>query len=209
MNKILLLEDDPLLAKSLVKFLTKNKFIVDWVKDGEEASSITYENSYDLYLFDINVPRFNGDDLLLALRESGDTTPCILISALVDLSSITKGFNSGADDYVKKPFDPEELLLRVKLKTNNLKKSIQYKEFEYLINEQKLLYKKEELNLSHTLKDIFICLIKSYPNTVSKDELMDLLESSSDLALRVNITKLKQKVDAKIVSIRSVGYKLD
>lgn len=208
MSKILLLEDDPLIAKSLVKFLTKNNYKVTWAKDGDEASSLSYDNNYDLYLFDINVPRFNGDDLLLALRQYGDKTPCILISALVDIQSITKGFVSGADDYVKKPFEPQELLLRIKAKTTQLIKTIKYKEYALLVDENKILYKGEELILSKTIKDIFISLLKSYPNLVTTDELMLFLASSSNTALRVNITKLKQKTTIDIQSIRGVGYKL-
>ncbi len=208
MNKILLLEDDPLIAKSLIKFLTKNNYEVTWAKDGDEASGLSYDNNYDLYLFDINVPRFNGDDLLLALRQSGDKTPCILVSALVDIQSVTKGFVSGADDYIKKPFEPQELLLRIKAKTNQLVKTIKYKEYELLVDEDKILHKGKELILSKTLKKIFISLLKSYPNLVTTDELMLFLESSSNIALRVNITKLKQKATIDIQSIRGVGYKL-
>jgi DNA-binding response OmpR family regulator len=71
---------------------------------------------YDLYLFDINVPDMNGFDLLEQLRNAEDLTPTIFISALSDIASITKGFALGADDYLKKPFYPEELLVRVEAK---------------------------------------------------------------------------------------------
>ena len=208
MNKILLLEDDPLLAKTLKKFLEKNSYKVDWVKNGDEASQFSYTNKYDLYLFDINVPLFNGDDLLLALRDSGDKTPAILISALVDIQSITKGFKSGADDYIKKPFDPQELLIRIKSKTNRLTKSLNYKEYKLLLDEERIFHKDEEIFLSHIHKNIFISLMKNYPNPVTKEELMLFLESQNDLALRVNITKLKQKLSIDIQNIRGVGYKL-
>ncbi len=116
-NRILLLEDDPNLSKSLIKYLNINSFYVDWAKNGEEAIDLTYKNSYDLYLFDINVPLISGIDLLKELRDAEDFTPTIIVSALVDIDSITDGFIAGADDYVKKPFDPEELLVRIKAKT--------------------------------------------------------------------------------------------
>jgi DNA-binding response OmpR family regulator len=208
LNKILLLEDDPLLAKTLIKFLQKNSFEVVWAKDGEEASSLTYDDNFDLYLFDINVPLYNGDDLLKDLREAQDFTPCILISALVDIESITKGFMSGADDYIKKPFEPDELIIRIKSKTNNLKNSIKYKDYEIILEKDKILYKGQEIFLSNIHKNILISLIKNYPNPVTKDELMLFLEIPNDLALRVNMTKLKQKISIDIKNIRGVGYKL-
>ena len=208
MNKILLLEDDPILAKTVKRFLLKNGYEVDLVQDGEEALEATYKQQYALYLLDINVPLLNGDDMLLLLRESGDTTPSILISALVDIESQTKGFASGADDYIKKPFDPQELLLRIKAKTHQLKKNIHYKEYELLIDEQKILKNSKELSLSQTQKNIFISLLQNYPNPVTKEELMLFLESPTDLALRVNITKLKQKLELSLENVRGVGYKL-
>ena len=208
MIKILLLEDDPLLAKTLKKVLEKNGYHVLLVRDGEDAASATYNESFDLYLFDINVPLFNGDDLLLSLREASDNTPCILISALVDIDSITKGFSSGADDYIKKPFDIDELLVRIKAKTSTFNKQIKYKDFIYKINEDIILYKNEEIFLSHTQKELFKHLLISYPNPSTKEDLYEFLEVQNDLALRVNISKLKQKIDIDIKNIRSVGYKL-
>ncbi|WP_294956968.1 response regulator, partial [Sulfurovum sp.] len=130
MIKLLLLEDDPNLAKTLKKYLERNGYSVTWAKNGEEAMELTYANSYDLYLFDINVPLINGIDLLSDLRDAEDTTPTIIISALVDVESVTKGFIAGADDYLKKPFDPDELLVRIQAKTSGLKKTLKFKNFE-------------------------------------------------------------------------------
>ena len=208
MSKILLLEDDPLLAKSLQKYLSKNGYEVEWVKDGNQAIEATYESKYQLYLFDINVPLMQGDDLLKSLRDAGDMTPTILISALVDIESMTKGFRSGADDYVKKPFVPEELLVRIEAKTDRLKQTLHYKEYELLVESEQIFYKGEEIFLPSIAKSIFVSLLKNYPNPVTKEELLLLLEAQNDLALRVNITKLKQKVDAQIENVRGVGYKL-
>jgi DNA-binding response OmpR family regulator len=208
LSSILLLEDDPLLAKSLQKYLMKNDYNVEWVKDGNQAIEATYSKEYSLYLFDINVPLMQGDDLLKSLRDAGDTTPTILISALVDIESITKGFRSGADDYIKKPFSPDELLVRIAAKTNKLKPAIHYKEYELLVESEQIFYKGEEIFLPTIAKHIFIALLKNYPNPVTKEELLLFLEAQNDLALRVNITKLKQKVDATIENVRGVGYKL-
>ena len=208
MNKLLLLEDDPNLSKSLIKYLKLNGYEVDWAKNGEEAMDFSYKNSYDLYLFDINVPLLNGVDLLTELRNAEDFTPTIIISAMVDIESVTKGFIAGADDYVKKPFDPEELLIRIKAKTASLKKSLTFRDFEIDLQSNKIKYKKEPIYLGFVQKNLLIALIQNYPNPVTKDELLLLLDKPTDLALRVNIAKLKKHFDIKIQSIRGVGYKI-
>lgn len=208
MKKILLLEDDPNLSKTLIKYLKINGYEVDWAKNGEEAMDLSYENSYALYLFDINVPLLNGVDLLTALREAEDFTPAIIISAMVDVATVTKGFIAGADDYVKKPFDPEELLIRIKAKTAMLKEKITFKEFEIDLQSQEISYKKETLYLANVQKSLLFSLIQNYPNPVTKDELMLLLDKATDLALRVNIAKLKKSLNIEIQNIRGVGYRV-
>jgi DNA-binding response OmpR family regulator len=208
LSKILLLEDDPNLSKTLIKFLNKNGYIVDWAKDGEEAVDKAYEESYDLYLFDINVPLLNGVDLLSSLRDAQDFTPTIIISALVDIESVTKGFIAGADDYIKKPFDPQELLVRIKAKTSSLKDKLVFRDFEIDLEKEKVYKNSLYLELGNVQKHLFISLVKNFPNPVVKDELMYLLEKPSDLALRVNISKLKKLLDIEIVSVRGVGYKI-
>ena len=208
MNKILLLEDDPLLGKTISKFLEKNHFSITWVKDGKEAIDITYENKFDLYLFDINVPYLNGDDLLKELRDANDRTPCIIISALVDIDSISKGFSSGADDYIKKPFDPSELLIRIKAKMNILQDVIIYKDYKIFPTTQRVFLEDKEVFLSNSLKHMFILLVKNYPNPVLKETFFDFLNISTDLSLRVNMTKLKKTLNLDIKNVRGVGYKL-
>jgi len=208
MNRLLLLEDDPNLSKTLRKYLKLNGYDVDWAKNGEEAMDLSYENGYDLYLFDINVPLINGVDLLTELRHAEDFTPTIIISAMVDISSVTKGFIAGADDYVKKPFDPEELLIRIKAKTASLKKRLTFRDFEIDLQSKEIKYKNEILYLGSVQKNLLLSLIQNYPNPVTREELMLLLDKPSDLALRVNIAKLKKRLDIKIQTIRGVGYKI-
>ena len=205
---MLLLEDDPNLSKTLIKYLKYNGYEVDWAKNGEEAMDLSYENRYKLYLFDINVPLLSGVDLLTELRQANDFTPTIIISALIDIASVTKGFVAGADDYLKKPFDPEELLIRIQAKTIRLQPTIKFKEFEINNQTQEISYKKEPLYLGNVQKNLLISLIKHHPNPVTKDELMLLLDKPTNLALRVNIAKLKKNLNIEIKSIRGVGYKI-
>jgi len=210
LNSILLLEDDPILHKTLVKLLTKSGFEVDSAKTGEEALDLSYENlnKYSLYLFDINVPLINGLDLLKELRDSGDRTPAIILSALIDIDSITKGFIAGADDYIKKPFDADELIIRVKAKMRRLDQLITFKDFTIDI-EKNLVYRGSDIiSMGDTQKKIFITLVKKKDEYVSKDELLSIIENNSDGALRVNIAKLKKKLDIEIDNLRGVGYKI-
>ena len=208
MNRILLLEDDPNLSKTLIKYLKYNGYKVDLAKNGEEAMDLSYENSYTLYLFDINVPLLSGVDLLTELRQANDSTPTIIISALIDIASVTKGFIAGADDYLKKPFDPEELLIRIQAKTTKLQHLIKFKAFEIDKKKEEIYYEKKPLYLGNVQKNLFISLVTNYPSPVVKEELMHLLDKPTDLALRVNIAKLKKNLNITIQSIRGVGYKL-
>jgi DNA-binding response OmpR family regulator len=208
MIKILLLEDDPNLAKSLIKYLQRHDYKVDWAKQGEEAIDFSYYNSYNLYLFDVNVPLINGIEVLTRLRHAEDRTPTIIISAQIDIDSMTKGFTAGADDYIKKPFDPDELLLRIKAKTMLLKKTIMVHSYNLVLNTNEIYYNNMLYKMSEVQKNIFIQLLITYPNPVSKEALMESMLSKSDGALRVNIVKLKKDTGLDIQVVRGVGYKI-
>ena len=208
MNSILLLEDDPNLAKSLIRYLRYHEYAVDWAKNGEEAVELSYDHRYDLYLFDINVPLLNGTDLLRSLRDADDRTPTIIISALTDIDSITEGFLSGADDYIKKPFDPEELLIRIKAKTRTLQQHKRINDLEVDLENETIWQNNEQIRLGEVQTKLLLSLVKHHPNPVAKEDLLDLLEKPSDLALRVNISKLKKQLGVTIKSIRGVGYQI-
>jgi len=208
LNSILLLEDDPNLAKSLIRYLRYHEYAVDWAKNGEEAVELSYDHRYDLYLFDINVPLLNGTDLLRSLRDADDRTPTIIISALTDIDSITEGFLSGADDYIKKPFDPEELLIRIKAKTRTLQQHKRINDLEVDLENETIWQNNEQIRLGEVQTKLLLSLVKHHPNPVAKEDLLDLLEKPSDLALRVNISKLKKQLGVTIKSIRGVGYQI-
>jgi len=206
--RILLLEDDLDLAQSLIRYLKHNGFSIDWARDGEEAIELSYANRYALYLLDINVPHLNGFDLLLALREADDRTPAIIISAQADTASVSQGFLCGADDYLKKPFDPDELLVRIKSRTNTIKKRLSFGKTEILLESGEIYYNHQPYILGEVQKRLLLALARNYPNPVSKEELLLLLDKATDLALRVNISKIKKQLGLTIQNIRGVGYKI-
>ncbi len=100
------------------------------------------------------------------------------------------------------------MLIRIKAKTATLKEKLKFKEFEVDIQTNEVFYKDEPLYLGDVQKNLFISLIKNYPNPVVKDELLELLEKSSDIALRVNMNKLKKHIGIDIQNVRGVGYKI-
>ena len=111
--RLLLVEDTVPLAQTLALGLEENGYAVDLAFDGELGSVMAFEPIYDLILLDITLPHRTGLEILAALREAGNSVPVLMLTARGELSDKVKGFNAGADDYLPKPFDFEELLVRV------------------------------------------------------------------------------------------------
>ena len=112
--KVLLLEDDIILQEIIEEFLLEHEYEVESYFDGDKALDAISSGIYDILLLDVNVPNISGFELLSYLREIGNTTPAIYITSLNGINNLKKGFDIGADDYLKKPFELEELLARIK-----------------------------------------------------------------------------------------------
>lgn len=209
MKNILLLEDDIELGDTIKELLEYEEYNVTLVRDGSKALDKSYEAKYDLYIFDINVPEISGLELLQSLREADDKTPAIFISALVDLNSISQGFAVGADDYIKKPFFPEELLIRVNAKFMQVSKNIVYKHLEYNPSDKLLKRSGSIVPLGEVQACLFDTFIHNIGNVLDKEILLECLEHPSDTALRVAINKLKNTLGVDIKNIRGVGYSLE
>jgi len=207
--EILLLEDDALLAESLQEYLELEGYRVDAVAYGEEVFERTFSKQYDLYILDINVPDINGLEVLKALKEADDSTPAIYISAMTDIQTITRGFEVGAIDYMKKPFDPEELLLRISHHLGTKENLMVYGEIRYESNSGKVKRNDECFYLSEIQRRIFERLLQNIGSIVSSEELMGYMERPNLNALRVTMTKLKKKLGIEIKNIRGQGYTLE
>lgn len=203
------MEDDLLLGETIEELLLNANYDVHWVKNGQDAAECTYESSYDLYIFDINVPEINGFELLEDLRNASDETPTIFISALVDLDSISTGFKLGADDYIKKPFFPEELLIRVNVKLAKTDNSIVMGNISYDPQTKVVRKDGDIISLGEVQLNLFDMFISHQNKVVDKDLLLECLEHPSSVGLRVAITKLKQTLDLNIKNVRGVGYVLE
>ncbi len=213
--RVLILEDNELLLETLEDFLENEGFEIDLAKDGEEALRLIYNNSYSLYLLDIKVPLVNGIELLKELREYGDETPAIFITSSTDKESITNGYKVGCDEYIKKPFDLDELLMRIKavLKRVEPQESIKIDEnYSYNIKRKRLFKGSQEVKIN--LKDLQLLelLLKNRGEVVTKEMIKDELWRNEDVvssgALRVYINNLK-KIFGKdaIENIRGLGYR--
>lgn len=207
--RILLLEDDFVLGESIEEILHEADYEVDWVRNGDDAAQLSFDHTYDLYLFDVNVPDINGFDLLEQLRETDDSTPTIFISAMSDISSITKGFSLGADDYLKKPFFPEELLVRIEAKFAKRNQAIHYGVITYNPKTNDVTKDGTLIALGDVQLPLLRLFITNIGRTITKESLFDLMEHPSDTALRVAINKLKQTTGWDIINIRGIGYRIE
>ena len=205
--KILLLEDDQTLSETIQHLLIQEGYEVDTALSMEEAENLSYHNTYDLYLFDINLPDGDGITFLDALRSAEDNTPTIFITALTDIASIAKSFELGAIDYIKKPFDPTELLIRIDAKFSQ--KSMTYGTVSYDAHSKITRIDGSIVDLSNVQTKIFEKLLIQKGNIVTKEMLYECLDHPSDTALRVALTKIKQKLGIDIKNIRGRGYLLE
>ena len=209
MMKILLLEDDKILCDSLKEFLELEGYSVDVAHRGSEVFDLTFVNKYDLYILDVNVPEISGFDVLSSLREADDNTPAIYITALTDISSISKGFAMGAEDYIKKPFDPEELVIRIKSKYQQEDELLYHKDICYDPLTKVIQKESKTIGLGEVQQNIFHELMVHQNKIVDSYTLMDFLEQPSANALRVNLAKLKNKLGIEIKNIRGQGYMIE
>ncbi len=206
---VLLLEDDEMLSQTLKSLLQMKNYSVTAVKNINEALDKTYSKKYDLYLFDINVPFGNGIDLLKDLRDAGDKTPAFFITALRDIKDISKGFDAGCDDYIKKPFDFDELLIRIEAVLKKSNPYISYGDIKYNPSEDIVYFKEKELNYGEVSMKILMILLKNIGRTIHKETFYDVMKRPSDTALRVQINKIKTELNLNITNIRSIGYRLE
>jgi len=211
--RILLLEDDSLFNETLQDFLEEEGFSLGTALDPYSALELTYERNYDLYLFDVNLPYESGFDLLKKLRQSGDVTPTIFLTSRDDKASLTQGFETGADDYMKKPIDLDELLLRIQalLRRQVRKERMTVGEYSLDMVGKTLFHNNKELDVTKKAVELLVLLVQADGEVVSSDTIKNRLwaagQNASDGSLRVYITQLKKYFPDAIVNVRGVGYR--
>lgn len=215
LSKILLLEDDTLFAETIVDLLEEESYEVSHFANGQDALDATYESKFDAYLLDINVPLIDGISLLDELRNVKDNTPTIFLTSHKDKNILKKCFLSGADDFLTKPFDSDELIWRLKalLKRVYTEQPSQIGKLKHDRVHKSISYDDIDLELSNKEYLLLVLLMQhlnaSVPKELIFDELWSSSEGGSDGAIRVYINRLKQLLpEMKIENIRGVGYKL-
>jgi len=213
--KLLLLEDDTLFAETLIDLLEEASYEVLHFANGQDALNATFKTKFDAYLLDINVPLIDGVSLLSELRSADDNTPAIFLTSHKDKEMLQKSFLSGADDFLTKPFDSDELLWRLTalLKRSNKVQPVSVGKFTHDRVHKSISYGNVLLELSKKEYALLVLLLShlnaSVPKELIYDELWSSSEGGSDGAIRVYINRLKQLLpEIKIENIRGVGYKL-
>ena len=201
----------------MIDFLEELNFDVDISFNGEDALNKSYENYYDLYLFDINVPKINGIELLKSLRENDIKTPTIFLTSYKDDDTLHKCFINGCDDFLRKPFKIDELLLRINAvlkRTGRILNEINLgEECHYDFYNRCVYLKEKKIHLHLKVIQLLEFFIENNNKIVSKKEIIDKLwsanENHSDGAVRLYISKIRKIIGKdKIISIKKVGYKI-
>jgi len=218
MSKILLLEDDANLNETVTEFLTEQGHEVISVYDGYEAQEKLYESKYDLLLLDVNTPGINGFDLLKEARGQDVVAPAVFITSLDSVDDLEKGFDSGCDDYIRKPFALKELLIRVEtlLKRgffHDAKELLTISEsVKYDIKNNELIVDDKTVSLGNKESMLLKLFMKTEGEVLAHERiykhLWDFDEEPSDTALRTYIKNLRKIIGKEcIVSIKKQGYK--
>lgn len=219
--KILFAEDDKRLGKITYFMLQKEFSHVDWVENGEDAYNFASSTPYDVLILDWMMPKRNGIEVCNALRKNGHQEAIIILTAKDALEDKIQGLDSGADDYLVKPFQFEELLARIRAVFRR-----QAKVIEQVINIQNLslhiesqaLYKNEEvINLTKKEYQLLELLMRNRKQILTREQIIDYVwgfeADVSDNALDALVKLVRKKIDDKnkpsfIQNVRGVGYKV-
>ena len=219
MFNILVVEDGKNLRKLITTYLQRNKYNTYEATNGEEALNVLDQSYIDLIVSDIMMPKMDGYELIKSLREAKYDVPILIITAKSEIEDKKEGFLLGADDYMVKPIDIEEMLLRIQVLLRRSKsaseKKIQIGDLLLNYNQLSVIKKDKVYNLAQ--KEFYLLYkLLSTPNTIfTRQELIEEvwgLESDSDYrTVDVHIKRIREKMkdvdEFEIVTIRGIGYK--
>ncbi len=212
--KILLVEDDNFIGESIKDYLEFEGNRVDYFDSPIKALEEIYPEHYDIFLLDVNMPGMSGYEFYDELKNYAKDIPVIFITAYSDIEHIKKAFDLGAADYIKKPFELEELELRIKRlvfkKTNNIKITENY---EFDLNKLRLFYQGEEVELTQNEKYFLEVLIKNIGQVVEFERFRDYVWDGKDICdntIRTQVKKLRSKLKEDVIkNVRGIGYKIE
>ena len=221
--RLLLVEDEKQLSEALQQILIKNKYSVDAVYNGDEGLDYALTGVYDVIILDIMLPKLNGIEILKMIRKRKISTPVILLTAKGSVEDRILGLDSGADDYLPKPFSPDELLARLRALTRRNgdfinENILEFSDIKLNLSTYDMEVNDNSITLTQKEFEILKYFMQRPKLVVSKDDLITKLWGfDSDIEhnnIEVYISFLRKKLayvesNVKITTIRRVGYRLE
>lgn len=220
-TNILYVEDEPFLGRIVKESLESRDFVVHMATDGKQALTAFRETQPEICVLDIMLPVKDGYTLAKEIRQINPVVPIIFVTAKTQTEDVLKGFESGGNDYLRKPFSMEELIVRItnllnmtQQKNNHAREALTIGEYEFSVSRYELKYKDRVKKLSHREASLLKQLCKNKNTTISrKDILLELWGDDSFFNSRnldVYITKLrdylKDDPSVQIITIKGIGY---
>lgn len=216
--RLLLVEDDPLLGEGIRAGLTQAGFAVDWVKDGEQARAALESETYGLMVLDLGLPRLSGEEVLRRLRAKNDPLPVLILTARDTVADRVKGLDAGADDYLVKPFDLDELTARLRalLRRSGGRATpvIRHGKLEVDPAAHAAALDGRPVELAPKEFAILLDLLENAGRVRSREQLEQSLygwgEEVESNAVEVHIHHLRKKLGSELIrTLRGVGYLID
>ena len=217
--QVLIIEDDKILSDT-IKQCIKEKYQVEQAFDGQEGVLFATQDIYDVIILDLMMPIMNGYEVLIELRKQKITTPVLILTAKDALEDKIRGFNSGADDYLVKPFEKEELIARIDamIRRNNrsyLKNELEFEEIKLDLSARRAFINDKEITLQGKQFDMLEYLINYKDKIITKEQIFDKIwgfnsETTTNVvevyASGIRKTLKKYGCDKYFKTIRGVGY---
>lgn len=216
--RLLLVEDDELLGDAVKAGLTQFGYIVDWLRDGEAAKAALKSESFELIILDLGLPKLSGLAFLQYIRQEGNATPVIILTARETVTDRIKGLDSGADDYMTKPFDMNELSARVRALVRRSQgradSTLQYRNITLDPAAHSVYVDDLMVNVPRREFALLQKLLENSGQVLSREQLMQSIygwdEDVDSNALEVHIHNLRKKLNANFIrTIRGVGYMVE
>jgi len=216
--RLLLVEDDIMLGEALQDALQPHNYVVDWVKDGESALKLLRNITFELIVLDIGLPGIDGIEVLKTLRQEKFILPVLLLTARDGLNDRVTGLDCGADDYLLKPFDLDELLARLRALSRRAAgravSTIQHGDLHINPDSQSVFYQDNPVILSRREYMLLLTLLENEGRVLSREQLEHSLYGWSDdvesNALEVHIHHIRKKISLDLIrTVRGVGYTIN
>lgn len=214
--KILLLEDDVILQEIIEEYLLDCGYEVEAFFDGEKALDAIGANIYDMLLLDVNVPNIDGFEILSYLREIGNTTPAIYITSLAGVDDLKKGFDLGADDYLRKPFELEELKARVEhiVRLYRLHEEIEFDGMKFVPKSHQIYVDDKVIEMRQKEAQVLEYFIRNSGKIISCDEIIENVWGDEHMpahaTIRTYIKNLRKMfIKEYFDNIKGEGYRFN